>query len=115
DQEIIKLMNERAKVAHEIGQIKNHSGISAYAPAREEEVLSRVLSLNKGPLNDRCVRSVFREIISGSRALEKELRVAFLGPTYSYSHLAAIHRFGHSVELVPVSTIQAVFEEVNRR
>ena len=58
---------------------------------------------------------MFREIISGSRALEKELRVAYLGPAYTYSHLAAIHRFGQSVELVPVGSIQAVFEEVNRR
>ncbi len=74
-----------------------------------------MVSLNKGPLDQRCVRSVFREIISGSRALEKSLRVAYLGPAYTYSHLAAIHRFGQSVELAPVATIQAVFEEVNRR
>ena len=115
DQEIVKLMNERAKVAHDIGKVKNEAGISAYAPAREDEVLSRVLSLNRGPLDERCIRAVFREIISGSRALEKQLRVAYLGPAYTYSHLAAIHRFGQSVELVPVGSIQAVFEEVNRR
>ena len=60
------------------------------------------------------MRAVFRELISGSRSLEKDLRVAFLGPAYSYSHLAAIHRFGQSVELVPVGSIAAVFEEVNR-
>ncbi len=82
---------------------------------REEEVLARVVALNKGPLDPRCVRAVFRELISGSRALEKSLRVAYLGPAYTYSHLAAIQRFGQSVELVPVGTIQAVFEEVNRR
>ena len=58
---------------------------------------------------------VFRELISGSRSLEKELRVAYLGPAYSYSHLAAIHRFGQSVELVPVASIAAVFEEISRR
>lgn len=115
DQELVRLINDRAKFALEIGKLKNSSGISAYAPAREDEVLSRVLALSKGPLADRCVRAVFREVISGSRALEKELRVAFLGPAYSYSHLAALHRFGQSVELVPVSTIAAVFEEINRR
>lgn len=115
DQELVKLMNERAKIAHEIGKLKTEAGISAYAPAREEEVVSRVLSLSKGPLGERCLRSVFRELISGSRALEKELRVAYLGPAYSYSHLAAMHRFGGSVELVPVGSIAAVFEEVNRR
>ncbi len=115
DQELVRLMNDRAQLALEIGKVKNSTGVSAYAPAREDEVLSRVLSLSKGPLSDRCVRAVFREIISGSRSLEKELRVAYLGPAYSYSHLAAIHRFGQSVELVPVSNIAAVFEEINRR
>ena len=115
DQELLKLMNERAKMALEIGKLKNYSGIWAYAPAREDEVLGRVLTLSKGPLSDRCVRAVFRELISGSRSLEKDLRVAYLGPAYSYSHLAAIHRFGQSVELVPVGSIPAVFEEVNRR
>src|SRR3990172_11244711 len=115
DQELVRLMNERAQVALEIGKLKSSSGISAYAPAREDEVLNRVLAASKGPLSDRCVRAVFREVISGSRALEKDLRVAYLGPAYSYSHLAAMHRFGQSVELVPVASIGAVFEEVNRR
>lgn len=115
DKQLIKLMNERAKLALEIGRLKDDSGIAAYAPAREGEVLARVTSLNKGPLGERCVRSVFRELISGSRALEKDLRIAYLGPAYSYSHLAAIHRFGQSVELVPVGSIAAVFEEINDR
>lgn len=115
DQELVKLMNERAKIALEIGKLKNDQGIAAYAPAREDEVLARVVDLSKGPLSARCIRAIFRELISGSRSLEKELRVAFLGPAYTYSHLAAIHRFGQSVDLVPVSTIAAVFEEVNRR
>jgi len=115
DQQLVKLMNERAKLAHEIGHIKNNSGVAAYAPSREDEVLCRVLSLSKGPLPERSMRAVFRELISGSRSLEKSLRVAYLGPAYSYSHLAAIHRFGQSVELVPVASIAAVFEEINRR
>jgi len=115
DQDLVKLMNERAKVALDIGKIKSDSGLSAYAPVREDEVLTRVLGLSKGPLDQKCLRAVFRELISGSRSLEKGLRVAYLGPAYTYSHLAAIHRFGQSVELVPVGTIPAVFEEVNRR
>jgi chorismate mutase/prephenate dehydratase len=115
DSELVKLMNERAKLALEIGKLKDSSGIAAYAPAREDEVLSRVVTASKGPLPDRCIRAVYRELISGSRSLEKALRVAYLGPAYTYSHLAAIHRFGQSVELMPVSTIQAVFEEINHR
>lgn len=115
DQQLIQLMNERASHALEIGKIKDHSGVAAYAPAREDDVLRRVLDMNAGPLPARSVRAIFRELISGSRSLEKRLRVAYLGPEYSYSHLAAIHRFGQSVELVPVGTIAAVFEEINRR
>ncbi len=74
----------------------------------------RVAGHNKGPLPDKCLQAVFREVISGSRALEKTLRVAHLGPAYTYSHLAALQRFGQSVDYVPVSSIAAVFEEVNR-
>src|SRR6476659_4276929 len=80
DQELVRLMNDRAQLALEIGKVKSTSGISAYAPAREDEVLSRLRSLRTGPLADRCGRAVFREIISGSRSLEKDLRVAYLGP-----------------------------------
>lgn len=115
DQQLVELMSDRAKIALEIGKLKDSSGIDAYSPAREDEVLARVVELNQGPLSERSIRAVFRELISGARALERSLRVAYLGPAYSYSHLAAIHRFGQNVEMVPVGSISAVFEEVNRR
>lgn len=114
DRDLVHLINQRAKLAHKIGQIKESTGQQTYDPVREEEVLSRTGLLNKGPLCEANLRAVFREIISGSRAMEKKLRVAYLGPPYSYSHLAAIHRFGQSIELVGVGNIAAVFEEVNR-
>jgi chorismate mutase/prephenate dehydratase len=114
DRQILELINERATLAHKIGHLKDASGQTVYAPDREEEVLARAAKLSKGPLAEQCIRSVFREIISGSRAIEKMLRVAFLGPFYSYSHLAAIHRFGQTVEFLPVGTIGSVFEEVNK-
>ncbi len=113
DREILKLINERATLAHGIGKIKDAAGRTVYAPAREEEVLARAVDLSAGPLSEQCIRAIFREIISGSRAIEKMLRVAFLGPLYSYSHLAAIHRFGQTVEFLPVGTIGSVFEEVH--
>ena len=113
DKQIVELINERAALAQGIGQIKDAAGRKVYAPAREEEVLAQAVALSKGPLAEQCIRSVFREIISGSRAIEKVLRVAFLGPFYSYSHLAAIHRFGQTVEFLPVGTIGSVFDEVN--
>jgi chorismate mutase/prephenate dehydratase len=114
DRQILGLINERGGLAHQIGQLKDAVGQTIYAPGREEEVLARAAQLSKGPLSEQCVRAVFREIISGSRAIEKMLRVAFLGPLYSYSHLAAIHRFGQTVEFLPVGTIGSVFEEVDR-
>jgi chorismate mutase / prephenate dehydratase len=114
DRELVSLINQRAKLALQIGRLKDSAGQSVYDPAREEEILAKVQGMAKGPLPASCVRAVFRELISGSRALEKTLRVAYLGPAYSYSHLAAISRFGQSVELVPVGSIPAVFEEVNR-
>ena len=114
DREILKLINERATLAHGIGKIKDAARDGPCTRrAREEEVLARAVDLSAGPLSEQCIRAIFREIISGSRAIEKMLRVAFLGPLYSYSHLAAIHRFGQTVEFLPVGTIGSVFEEVH--
>ncbi len=114
DRDLVRLINQRGEIARQIGQIKAENGESIYAPAREDEVLRKVASRSKGPISKECIRAIFRELISGSRALEKSLRVAFLGPEFSYSHLAAIHQFGQSVQLAPVSTIAAVFEEVEQ-
>ncbi|MFN4260973.1 MAG: prephenate dehydratase [Gemmataceae bacterium] len=114
DLQILKLINERASLAAEIGKVKNNHGTEIFSPGREEEVLQQVLEANKGPLDNNTVRAVFREIVSGSRALQKVLRVAYLGPEYSFSHLAAVERFGQAVEFFRVGSIAAVFEEVNR-
>src|SRR5438105_5741643 len=114
DLQILKLINTRAGLAAEIGRVKNDHGGEVFSPAREEEIFVNVLESNKGPLNDETIRAVFREIMSGSRALQKVLKVAYLGPDYSFSHLAAVERFGQSVEFIRVGSIAAVFEEVNR-
>jgi chorismate mutase/prephenate dehydratase len=114
DRDILRMLNQRASLASRIGDVKNESGLEVYSPGREEEVIQRVLEANGGPLQEACVRAIFRELMSGSRALQKVLRVGYLGPEYSFSHLAALEKFGHSVEYVPVGSIQAVFEAVNR-
>ena len=113
DRELVGLMNARAEVARQIGHIKKSSGQETYDPSREEMVLERVTATNEGPLSADSLKAVYRELISGSRAIEQPLRVAHLGPAWTYSHLAALHRFGSSVEFVPVASISAAFEEVH--
>lgn len=114
DLQILKLVNERASMATEIGKVKNTHGTEVFSPAREEEVYKNVLENNKGPLDEATIRAIYREIMSGARALQKVLKVAYLGPEYSFSHLAAVERFGQAVEFMRVGSIAAVFEEVNR-
>lgn len=114
DRELGQLLNKRASLALKIGKVKNSGGQRVYDPGREDDVLSSAVEANKGPLSERAIRAIFRELISGSRCLEKVLRIAFLGPSYSFSHLAAIEKFGQSVDFVPVGSIAAVFEAVNR-
>ena len=113
DRELVERMNQRATLAGKIGHIKQSSGQQTFDPSREETVLERVAANNAGPLSSESLKAVFRELISGSRAIEQRLRVAHLGPAWTYSHLAALHRFGSSVEFVPVASISAAFEEVN--
>lgn len=115
DLQILKSINDRAKLALEIGKIKSDGGVEVFSPAREDEVLARLLTHNKGPLDERSVRTIFRELVSASRALQRRLRVAYLGPEYSFSHLAALEKFGEAVEYVPVGSIPGVFETVNRK
>src|SRR2546425_1167763 len=114
DLQVLELVNKRAGVAGEIGKLKNDHNAETFAPAREEEVFKNILEANGGPLDNYTIRAIFRKIMSGSRALQKVLKVAYLGPEYSFSHLAAIERFGQAVDLVRVGSIAAVFEEVNR-
>ncbi len=114
DRELVRLVSERARLAVKLGQLKQAAGQPAFVLGQEEALLTRLTAMNKGPLSNDCLRAIMRELVSGSRALLGTLRIAFLGPLYSYSHLAAIHRFGQGVEFVPVATIAAVFEEVHR-
>ena len=111
DREIIELLYRRAELA-----IQREQGAPIEAGGFRDalEHATDNLASNKGPLSSDALRNVFREIISGIQAASKTIRVAYLGPEFTYSHLAAIERFGQSAELVPVATIAAVFEEVER-
>ncbi len=114
DANLIRLLNERARVVVEVGALKRAGGIPIYAPHRESDVLKRVLAANEGPLPDRALEAIYRELMSGSFALEQPLRIGYLGPPGSFSHVAATAHFGSSVEFDDVHDIAAVFAEVAR-
>ena len=114
DERIVELLNERAKVVIRVGEAKQLHGMPIYAPDREHAVLRRMASLNTGPLPPETLQAIYRELMSGSFALEKPLRVGYLGPEGSFSNIAAVSKFGASVEYLPLADIRAVFDEVAR-
>ncbi len=114
DTSLIELLNKRASLVVEVGQSKRGTGVPVYAPHREQEVLQRVLDANKGPLPGRSIEGIYRELMSGSFALERPLRIGYLGPPGSYSHLAATRQFGSSVSFEDLHDIAGVFTEVRR-
>jgi len=112
DEQLIHLLNQRAEVVVKIGELKRGDGTPIYAPHREQAVLAKVLGMNRGPLPHRTVEAIYRELMSGSFSLELPLRVGYLGPPGSFSHMAAVRHFGSSVEHTDLRTIDAVFKEV---
>jgi len=115
DLQILELLNKRATIAAQIGKVKADQGGEVFSAAREEEVFANVMGAHKGPLAEVTIRAIFRELISGSRAIQKQQKIAFLGPEFSYSHLAAIQRFGEASVYNRTANIAAVFEEVTRK
>ncbi|MEM8783630.1 MAG: chorismate mutase, partial [Planctomycetota bacterium] len=116
DAQIVELLNQRAGVVVEVGQVKRDAGeaVPIYAPDREQQVLAKIKAHNQGPLPDRCLDAIWRELMSGSFALERPLRIGYLGPPGSFSHLAARKKFGASVEYDPLSDFLAIFDAVAR-
>jgi chorismate mutase/prephenate dehydratase len=116
DDQLLALLNRRAALAAEVGRLKAETAPEApfHAPKREREVLARLEAANPGPFPGPAVRTVFQEIMSACLSLEKPLRVAFLGPEGTFTHLAARHQFGGSGQALPQGTIQAVFQAVDR-
>ncbi|MGE3772044.1 MAG: prephenate dehydratase [Gammaproteobacteria bacterium] len=117
DRELVRLLNERAKCALEVGRIKQTAGAHGdlYRADREAQVLRRARQLNAGPLSGDEVARLMREVMSSCLALEKPLTVAYFGPAGTYTHAAARKHFGGAVNLLPVPTIDEVVRVVEAR
>jgi chorismate mutase/prephenate dehydratase len=112
DAKLVELLNERAQVVIQIGKVKANGPV--YSPDREKQVLKRIAGLNKGPLPDKTLCAIWRELMSGSFFLERPLRIGFLGPEGSFTHTAAIRKFGQSVDYEAVLDIRGIFDEVSK-
>lgn len=110
DEQILKLVNERASHARHIGELKDDGVI--YRPEREAQVLRRLQAHNQGPLSNDAVANIFRAVMSNCRALEKELSIAFLGPLGTYSEEAALKQFGQGRGAVVCGSIDEVFRTI---
>jgi chorismate mutase/prephenate dehydratase len=118
DQQLIKLLNQRAELVHAIGTIKRQDGLDIYVPGREEQLLRKLAALNasqNGRLTEKAIRSIYREIMSAALALETSMKIAYLGPVGSWTHQVAINKFGNSVEYVAEASTEGVFERVASR
>jgi chorismate mutase / prephenate dehydratase len=114
DSEIVRLINKRGKVTSRIGEIKKENTQPVYRPDRESQVYSKVTRENKGPLKNSCLKAVYREIMSGCLSLERPVKIAYLGPQLTFTHQAALKKFGSSLDYKPCDSISGVFDEVEK-
>jgi chorismate mutase/prephenate dehydratase len=109
DREMLDLLNRRASLALQVGELKKREGSVAFRPEREAQVIDGLKASNPGPLQSDSVAPIWREIMSACRALETPTRVAYLGPAGTFSELAALGFFGSTIVKVPCTTVDEVF------
>lgn len=115
DQQIQTLINDRARCAQQVAEVKKAEDPKAtlfYRPEREAQVLQKVMARNEGPLHPEEMARLFREIMSACLALESPMKIAFLGPAGTFTQAAALKHFGHSVQTTALASIDEVFREV---
>jgi chorismate mutase / prephenate dehydratase len=112
DAQLIALLNQRAAVALEVGEVKKHFNAPVFRPEREQQVIARLQEMSNGPLGGDHISAIWREIMAASRALEKNIQVAFLGPVGTYSEQAMHEYFGRSIEGLACPSIDEVFRSV---
>ncbi|QKF80880.1 chorismate mutase [Halarcobacter ebronensis] len=115
DNELLKLLNERMELVHQVGVLKAQSGGAIYRPDREKAIIDRLDSLNKGKLNRKAIEALFLEIFAVSRTFELPENVAYLGPEGSFTHQAAETRFGAMSSYISIGSIKGVFREVSTK
>ena len=115
DAQIVRLLNERTRHVLAIGEIKLAAGEEIYAPHRERAVFDRVCGHNAGPITNEQLRAIYREIMSSALALEKSMTIAYFGPEATFTHQAAIQKFGASLNYSAQKTIGDVFTEVSKK
>ncbi len=114
DTDLLKLLNERADVVHKVGELKKREGLEIYAPDREEKLLKKLVSKSEGRLPEKSIRAIYREIMSAALALEEDLKIAYLGPAGTWTHQAALGKFGQSVAYLPQPSFADIFDQVTR-
>ena len=114
DREVLKLLQKRVEVAREIGRYKHENNLPLYDPAREREVISRILNENQGIFPEKSLEYIFREIIAACRGSEEKLKISFLGPPGTFTHIAGIRFFGNEVNYIPREDIGEIFEDVSK-
>ncbi len=115
DSGILKLLNQRAQLTLKIGKIKSISGKPVFSPDREKQVYRNIKKANKGPLPESTLEAVYREIMSGALSLQNPPKIAYFGPQYTFTHIAALKKFGESIEYIECESIAEVFTEVERQ
>ena len=112
DSRLVDLINKRGKISREIGQSKKIDKHPIYSPDRERQIYAKIAKMNKGPLADKAVKAIYREIMSACLSLQHPLVVSYLGPELTYTHQASMKKFGSSVDYLSCDSIPAVFREV---
>lgn len=114
DSQILELLNDRTRVVLQVRKTKIDKSMNLHSPSREREILKRLAESNRGPFPTEVIKEIYKEILSASLSLEQPLKVAYLGPPATFTHLAAKRQFGPSTVYLPEGNIRAVFEAVDR-
>jgi chorismate mutase/prephenate dehydratase len=115
DEKLIELLNKRAEIVKEVIEIKEKEKKSVFDPSREKKIIERLINKNKGMLKPEDLKIIMESIFKIYRGMFREIKVAYLGPEGTFTHLAAMKKFGEKAKYIPVKTIDEVFREVEKK